>query len=175
MMKAVLLTLTAVVLVSAPAGAASAQEGYEEVPPEVLVMKFKPLSGRAPVTLTGPRSRVTVLLIWASWCAVCRDATEGLSGMAGELRGLGAEVVGLTTENPDDGGAPADFAARRKLKFRSGWGEREALLELFGERTSIPLILVFNQDGYITGRLVGYKEATQVHVRRAVKRALRIP
>lgn len=175
MMKAVLLTLTALALLSASVRCVSAQERYEEVPAEVLVTEFKPLSGRSPVTLTGPRRRVTVLLIWASWCAVCRDAAEGVSRMTGELRGLGAEVVGLTTESPDEGDAPVDFAARRKLKFRSGWAEREVLLELFGERTSIPLILVFNQDGYITGRLIGYKKATQVHLRRAVKRALRIP
>jgi thiol-disulfide isomerase/thioredoxin len=57
---------------------ARAQTGYEEVSPEVLSAKFKSLSGDAPVTLTGPRRRVTVLLIWASWCKPCREAAEGL-------------------------------------------------------------------------------------------------
>lgn len=167
-----LLAAAAVLLLLIAAGDARAQTGYEEVSPEVLAMKFKPLSGDAPVTLAGPPKRATVLLIWASWCKPCREAAEGLSGMTGELRGLGAEVVGLTTESPQDGDAPVDYAAQMRLTFRSGWVEREAALALLGGRLSLPQILVFNRGGYITTRFVGYKDTTPVYVRGAVKKAV---
>lgn len=166
-----LLAAAALLLFLIPTGDARAQAGYEEVSPEVLAAKFKPLSGNAPVTLTGPRRRVTVLLIWASWCKPCREAAEGLSVMGGELHGLGAEVVGLTTESPKDGDAPVDFAAQMRLTFQSGWVEREAALALLGERLALPQILVFNQDGQITSRFVGYKEETRAYLRGAVNKA----
>lgn len=132
-------------------------------------MKFKPLSGNEPVTLKEPHRRATVLFVWASWCKPCREAAEMLSEMTDELRGQGAEVVGLTTESPADGAAPLDFATLKSLRFRSGWVEREVALLLLGEKPSLPLILVFNQDGYITTRFKGYSSVVHLHLRRAVK------
>src|SRR5215207_6091281 len=90
-----------------------------------------------------------------------RDTQEealrrGFSRITRELRGLGAEVVGLTTEFPEEGDNLINFAARRRAQISFRLGEREALLELLAERTSIPQILVFNQNAYITGRLIGY-------------------
>ena len=62
----------------------------------------------------------------------------------------------------------------RALAYYSG-GDREALLELLGESLAIPQILTFDQASYITGRLIGSKEATQVRLGKAFKASYKAP
>jgi cytochrome c biogenesis protein CcmG/thiol:disulfide interchange protein DsbE len=50
-----------------------------------------------------PRTRVTVVDFWASWCAGCRDSIPALNDLYNDKREDGVMVIGVSVdESPDD-------------------------------------------------------------------------
>lgn len=124
---------------------------------------FSSLSGEPrPVAAYTGGGQWTVVMIWASDCAVCRGEAPELESFHQRHKGSDARVVGLSVDGPDGVGDARDFIADTGISFPNLIGSGEDTAALFYDETGnhllgTPAFLVFNPAGrlrtYQTGRL----------------------
>ena len=132
------------------------------------------LGGGAPVSLPGLPARPTVLNVWATWCGPCRQETPELVKLHKEFRSQGLEVVGLSTENPDDSADKVrEFVHNYNVDYRVGWSGPQVAVALMQGRDAIPQSFVISRDGRVLKRFIGFNAiTTPEQIRAAVQDAL---
>ena len=122
--------------------------------------------------ITLPHSRVTVLNVWASWCAPCRAEAPLLSDFASKYRGKGVQFAGiLTRDNPSSALA---FTQRFKLDYPTFTDD--AILAKFRDSlvpNAIPTTLIIDAHGYVAARISG--EVTVALLSDLIARVLKDP
>ncbi len=124
---------------------------------------FRDLSGKPqPVATYTGGGQWTVVMIWASDCAVCRGEAPQLESFHQRHKGVDARVVGLSVDGPDGVADARDFIADTGISFPNLIGSGEDTAAMFYDETGnhligTPAFLVFNPAGklrtYQTGRL----------------------
>src|SRR5678815_1510992 len=71
------------------------------LPASVTEVELRALTG-APIKLSNYAGKVMLVNLWATWCGPCRLETPELVKLNKEFRSQGLEVIGLSTENPDE-------------------------------------------------------------------------
>ena len=147
------------------------------LPSTVTDVELRSVSG-APIKLANYSGKVLVVNLWATWCAPCRSEIPELVKLYREFRPKGLEVVGLTTEDPND--SEEAFKVRQfvddfSMSYRVGWatGDVASTLMNINNRNAIPQSFVISRDGRVLISLVGYNAAvTPMRLRKAVEDAL---
>ncbi|HDJ28540.1 MAG TPA: TlpA family protein disulfide reductase [Proteobacteria bacterium] len=107
------------------------------------------------ITRDSLKGKVVILDFWATWCPPCRAAIPHLVEMHKKYRDQGLVVVGISL---DRGGKEevSDFAERNHIDYDLVMGVNNAILKDFGEVSSIPTIIILNQQAEIIFKAVGY-------------------
>ncbi|MET1006006.1 MAG: TlpA disulfide reductase family protein [Propionibacteriaceae bacterium] len=101
--------------------------------------------------------QVTVVNVWGSWCAPCREEAPALRRVAAQYDGRGVGFLGLNVRE-DDSSARA-FERRFRIPYpsvRSDDSPRVALA--FGGRlstTAVPMTVVVDDRGRVAATVVG--------------------
>jgi peroxiredoxin len=158
---------------AAPSASPAPTPTLAELPPIVLNASLKDVEGGS-FSLSTYSGKVLVVTLWATWCAPCRTQVNALTELHQEYSALGVEVVGLTTENPDETTeAVRDFVKEYSLPFKNGWSTGEVSLILMQGRDSIPQTYVVSHTGRIVRRFIGFApDKTQSQIRSAIDEAL---
>ena len=91
------------------------------LPASVTEAELRALSG-APIKLSNYAGKVLLVNLWATWCGPCRLETPELVKLNKEFRSQGLEVIGLSTENPDESADEVrEFVQNYKVDYRVGW------------------------------------------------------
>jgi len=122
------------------------------------------------LTLDGKRTTLNKLLqegkpvvldIWATWCGPCRQEIPHLVEMAEKYRQDGLIVIGLTTEDPAEKRQTVrDFAKQYGMTYQVGFASK-LLYQFFNsgsEGMRIPQTFIFDANGKLVKRLIGYSE-----------------
>lgn len=143
------------------------------LPPTVLDVELRAVSG-APIKLADYSGKVLVVNLWATWCGPCRSEIPELVKLYREFRSKGLEVVGLSTENPDDSEEGVRrFVSDYSMDYRVGWATADVAMTLMNNRNAIPQSFVISRDGRVLNRFIGYNAAeTPLKLRKAVEEAL---
>jgi cytochrome c biogenesis protein CcmG, thiol:disulfide interchange protein DsbE len=114
--------------------------------------KLAPLDGAGLPGLdsSGFKGKVTVLNVWASWCAPCREEHPLLLGLSGDDR---FDLAGLNYKDPPD----------LALKFLTGFGNPYSAIGVDADGRSaidwgvygVPETFVIGKDGRIAFKHVG--------------------
>ena len=144
------------------------------VPPHVLNAELRASSG-APIKLADYGGKVLIVNLWATWCGPCRIEIPELVRLYNEYRSQGVEVVGLSTEDPDDSEAEVkNFVKNHNVDYRVGWATNEVALTLMQGNQSIPQSFIISRDGHIVKRFVGFNvNRTPPQIRQAIEEALK--
>lgn len=157
--------ILAVVLLAGCAGDGGADgDGRSFVSGDGTVTVLSPAERRAAPVIAGPtldgsefapdrtNGKVTVINLWASWCAPCRAEAPTLVRLAAEYDDV-AFVGLLTRDNVDAANA---FARRFGLNYPTIMDE-ELILRFGGALApnAIPTTLVLDRSGRIAARLSG--------------------
>lgn len=143
------------------------------LPASVVEAEMKAVTG-APIKLSSYSGKVLLLNLWATWCGPCRMETPELVKLNKEFRSQGLEVIGLSTEDPDDSEADVrEFVHNFNVDYRVGWSGQEVAIALMQGRSSIPQSFVISRTGRILKRFVGYNPSTTPgQMREAIQEAL---
>jgi len=143
------------------------------LPTSVTEAELRALTG-APIKLSNYAGKVLLVNLWATWCGPCRQETPELVKLNKEFHSQGLEVIGLSTENPDESADQVrEFVQNYKVDYRVGWSGSQVAVTLMQGRDAIPQSFVISRSGRIVKRFVGFNaSATPDQIREAIQEAL---
>ena len=143
------------------------------LPASVTGAELKAVSG-APIKLSDYAGKVLVVNLWATWCGPCRQETPELVKLNKEFHSQGVEVIGLSTEDPEDSADDVrEFVHNYNVDYRVGWSGQQVAIALMQGRDAIPQSFVISRSGRIVKRFVGFNlMATPDQIRAAIQEAL---
>jgi peroxiredoxin len=91
-----------------------------------------------------------------------------------EFQSRGVEMIGLSTEDPDNSAQSVmEFMREFDVDYQIGWATREVAITLMQGRTSIPQSFIIARDGRILKRFIGFNpESTPPQLKQALEEAL---
>ena len=111
-----------------------------------------------PVPLADVLGKVTVVVVWGTWCAPGRKVVANLADLDRRDRKTGLSVVGLNYEI-DPGGpgrkAARDYAKQAGLPFPCLVGD-QATLDQIPDFSGYPTLLFLDASGTVRARVQGY-------------------
>lgn len=158
---------------SAPPPRSVAPAPITMLPASVTDAELKAVSG-APIKLSNYAGKVLVVNLWATWCGPCRQETPELVKLNKEFHSQGVEVIGLSTEDPEDSADDVrEFIHNYNVDYRVGWSGPQVAIALMQGRDAIPQSFVISRSGRIVKRFVGFNlMATPDQIRAAIQEAL---
>ena len=121
------------------------------------------------------KGKVLILDFYATWCAPCRDSIPHLIGLQKRYEGQGLQVVGLNVGGPADEQQVPAFAKRFGIQYPLARPDDELVAFLLADEQRIPQTFVFDRQGQLVQRFVGFGPQTGGYIDSAVETALKTP
>jgi thiol-disulfide isomerase/thioredoxin len=120
-------------------------------------------------TLADYEGKVLVLDFYATWCAPCRESIPRLIMLQKKYGPEGLRIVGLNVGGADDRIKVAEFARELGIQYSLGFPDK-SLTDLFlSDNEAIPQTFVFDRQGQLVMRFIGYQESTEAELEKAIK------
>jgi cytochrome c biogenesis protein CcmG/thiol:disulfide interchange protein DsbE len=130
------------------------------------------LSDGKRASLKDYQDNVLVLDFYATWCAPCRKSIPRLMALDEKYGPRGVRLVGLNVGGADDRIKVPDFAKELRIQYPLGFPD-QALTDLFLlDDQTIPQTFVFDREGRLVKRFIGYDEATEAELEKALNQAV---
>lgn len=118
------------------------------------------------------KGSVLILDFYATWCLPCRKSIPQLVDLQRSYKDVGVSVVGLNVGGPEDWPKVAEFARELKIQYTLAVPEDELSSFLLSDSQEIPQTFVFDREGRMIQRLIGFGHGDEDVIRRAVEAAL---
>ncbi|HZE73482.1 MAG TPA: TlpA disulfide reductase family protein [Pyrinomonadaceae bacterium] len=124
------------------------------------------------VTVSNYREKVLVLDFYATWCAPCRDSIPHLIDLEKRYGSKGLVIVGLNVGGPDDRAEVPGFAREFDISYALGFPDQALSDFLLSDSDAIPQTFVFDRQGQLVQRYVGYSDSTAGELEEKIKAIL---
>jgi cytochrome c biogenesis protein CcmG, thiol:disulfide interchange protein DsbE len=121
------------------------------------------------------KGKVLVLDFYATWCLPCRDSVPHLVGLQKKFEDQGLKVVGLNVGGPDDAAEVPSFAKEFGIQYALAKPDEDLASFLLSDSDAIPQTFVFDRQGQLLERLIGYNSELAQRLDRAIESALKTP
>lgn len=121
------------------------------------------------------KGKVLVLDFYATWCAPCRDSVPHLIGIQKKYDDQGLVVVGLNVGGPGDEQKVPEFAKEFGIQYALATPDEDLATLLLGDNDGIPQTFVFDRQGQLVQRFVGFGPGTGEYLDAAVETGLKMP
>jgi len=121
------------------------------------------------------RGRVLVLDFYATWCVPCRDSVPHLIGLQKKYEDQGLSVIGLNVGGPGDEERVPAFAKEFGIQYALAKPDEDLVSFLLSDSDAIPQTFVFDRQGKLVERLIGFGPQSGQRLDRAVESALQTP
>ncbi|MBG1233699.1 TlpA family protein disulfide reductase [Aestuariivirga litoralis] len=108
----------------------------------------------APKDISALKGKVTLLNLWATWCAPCRKEMPELAKLQKEMGGPDFQVVELS-EDLKGYQASADFLKQVGADNLTLYADQKATALDAVKAPGLPVTLLLNREGQEVGRLLG--------------------
>lgn len=133
------------------------------------------LSGGKRSIFSEYKGKVLVLDFYATWCVPCRDSVPHLIGLQKQYEQQGLQVVGLNVGGPGDEQEVPAFAKEFGIQYPLGKPDGDLVSFLLSDSDAIPQTFVFDRQGQLVQRFVGFGSDTGIYLDGAVETALKTP
>ena len=155
-------------------------------PPPKIVVPGPPLSGSINTlgwtdaggnrsVFSEFRGKVLILDFYATWCVPCRDSIPHLVELQKNYESQGLQVIGLNVGGPDDPPKVPAFAKEFGIQYPLAIPDDDLVMFLMGDSNAIPQTFVFDRQGKLTERLIGFGPGDGEIIDQAVETALKTP
>ena len=121
------------------------------------------------------KGKVLILDFYATWCVPCRDSIPHLIGLQKKYEAQGLNVIGLNVGGPGDEQEVPAFAKEFGIQYPLGKPDDDLVSFLLSDSDAIPQTFVFDRQGQLVQRFVGYGSDTGIYLDGAVETALKTP
>lgn len=122
--------------------------------------------------LSDYKGKVVVLDFYATWCEPCRAETPRLVQLQQQYAAQGLQVIGLNVGGADDREQVPVYAKQFGIQYPLAFPDDELADAYLGNNQNIPQAFVFDRDGNMVKRFVGYSDSSGVELERIVKASL---
>jgi thiol-disulfide isomerase/thioredoxin len=119
------------------------------------------------------KGQVLVLDFYATWCVPCRDSVPHLMGLHKKYEQQGLRIVGLNVGGPEDEPEIPGFAKEFGIQYALGKPDEDLVGLLLSDIDAIPQTFVFDRQGQLVDRLIGFGKESGERLDRAVESALK--
>lgn len=121
------------------------------------------------------RGKVLVLDFYATWCEPCRRSVPHLIELQKKYEEQGLQVIGLNVGGPDDEEKVPEFAKELGILYTLATPDEDLATFLLANDDAIPQTFVFDRQGQLAERLIGYGPTAGTRIDKAVEAALKTP
>jgi thiol-disulfide isomerase/thioredoxin len=130
------------------------------------------LDNKQRATLADYQGKVVVLDFYATWCEPCRAETPRLVQLAKQYQQQGLQVIGLNVGGADDRDQVPGYAGEFGIQYPLGFPDDEFADSFLGDNQNIPQAFVFDRNGKLVKRFIGYSDSSGAELERIVKASL---
>jgi thiol-disulfide isomerase/thioredoxin len=120
-------------------------------------------------TLADYKGKVVVLDFYATWCEPCRAETPRLVKLQEQYQQQGLQVIGLNVGGANDRDQVPGYAREFGIKYPLAFPDDEFADSLLGNNQNIPQAFVFDRNGELVRRFIGYSDSSGAELERIVK------
>ncbi len=117
------------------------------------------------------KGKVVILDFWATYCKPCIEMIPHLKKLR-EKYPDSLEVVGLHVGGGDDFPNVPAFVERLKIDYPLGTPESELSRFVFGDKTDIPQTAIFDRQGKLVVKMIGFDSTIEKEIDAAVEKAV---
>lgn len=128
--------------------------------------------GNQAARLSDYRGKVVVLDFYATWCEPCRDEIPRLVQLQKDYGASGLQVIGLNVGGDDDRDKVPAFAKEFGIDYPLGFPDDNLVNQYLADVQDIPQAFVFDRNGELVKRFIGYSAPSAAELERLVKGAL---
>ncbi len=118
------------------------------------------------------QGKVVILDFWATNCPPCIKEIPHLIELQ-KAYGDSLQVVGLHVGDDEDRQRVPEFVERLKISYSLAYPEDALVSYIFGRESAIPQTAVFDRDGNLVKKIIGFDDAIQAELDNTVARAIR--
>lgn len=119
------------------------------------------------------QGQVVVLDFYATWCPPCREEVPHLVALQKRYGKQGLRVVGLNVGGPDDRAEVPGFVKDYGIQYELGFPAPEMTDLYLSDNSAIPQTFVFDRQGRLVKRFIGYDESVPAALEEVVSEALK--
>jgi thiol-disulfide isomerase/thioredoxin len=118
------------------------------------------------------RGKVVLLDFYATWCEPCRAETPNLVRLQNEYGPKGLQVIGLNVGGDEDREQVPAYAKEFNIQYPLAYPDDDLVTKYLSDNESIPQSFVFDRDGKLLKRFVGYSSRSGLEIDTLVKTAV---
>ncbi len=122
--------------------------------------------------LSDYKGKVVVLDFYATWCEPCRAETPRLVQLQRQYAQQGLQVIGLNVGGEDDRAKVPAFAKEFGIQYPLAFPDDDLVGLYLSDNQSIPQAFVFDRNGDLVKRFVGYTPNSGAELERLIQGAL---
>lgn len=119
------------------------------------------------------KGKVVVLDFYATWCEPCRAETPHLVNLQKQYGDKGLQIIGLNVGGDDDRAQVQAFAKEFGIQYPLAYPDDGLVDRLLGDNQNIPQSFIYDRNGDLVKRFIGYNESTGAELERLVQGALK--
>lgn len=118
------------------------------------------------------KGKVLVLDFYATWCVPCRDSVPHLVELQKKHEDKGLVVVGLNVGGPGDDQQVPAFAKEFGIQYTLAKPDEDLVSFLLSDYDAIPQTFVFDRQGQLLDRFIGFNSETGERIDATVESGL---
>ena len=119
------------------------------------------------------KGKVLILDYYATWCNPCRKSVPHLIELQKKHGDQGLQVIGLNVGGPEDLEKVPGFAREMGIQYPLAVPDDELVEFMLSDNSSIPQTFVFDREGLLVERVIGFSPAVGARIDSAVENALK--
>ena len=120
------------------------------------------------------RGKVVILDFWATYCAPCIEEIPHLKALQAKYGPDELLVIGLHVGGDEDKPKVPEFVERLKITYPLAYPEDALTSFIFGAETAIPQTAIFDRQGRLAKKIVGFDDKIKVELDEAVETAVQL-
>jgi len=113
-----------------------------------------------------------VLDFYATWCEPCRAETPHLVRLQNEFGPKGFQVIGLNVGGDEDREKVLAYAKEFNIQYPLAYPDDDLVTKYLSDNENIPQSFIFDRNGNLLKRFVGYSSRSAVELDTIIKSAV---